>query len=180
MRPIPITPSVLLYSSTPSKFFLSQCLLRTFASACGILRATESNNENACSAVEIVFPPGAFNTTTPRRVAVSTSTLSTPTPARPTTRSLLPAFKISAVTFGLAAHHQRAERRNQFDKFALVQAGFNRDLQRVLAREFVHSALRNGIGDEDLRRSHGSLTFKRSIRSHKCHSERSEESLIFF
>jgi hypothetical protein len=47
----------------------------------------------------MVFPPGAFNTTTPRRVAVSTSTLSTPTPARPTTRSLLPAFKISAVTF---------------------------------------------------------------------------------
>ena len=67
--------------------------------------------------------------------------------------------------FGLAAHHQRAERRNQLDEFALVQAGFDRDMQRVLAREFVHSALRNGIGDEDLRRSHGSLTFKRSIRS---------------
>ncbi|KAG0506164.1 MAG: hypothetical protein Udaeo_04640 [Candidatus Udaeobacter sp.] len=59
--------------------------------------------------------------------------------------------------FGLAAHHQRAERRNQLDEFALVQAGFKRDLQRVLAREFVHSALRNGIGDEDLRRSHGSF-----------------------
>ena len=55
---------------------------------------------------------------------------------------------------GLAAHHQRAERRNQLDEFALVQAGFNRDLQRVLAREFVHSALRNGIGDEDLRARH--------------------------
>src|SRR5262249_42507097 len=68
---------------------------------------------------------------------------------------------------GLAAHHQRAERRNQVDEFALVQARFNRDLQRVLAREFVHSTLRNGIGDEDLRRSHSSLTFKRSIRSHK-------------
>src|SRR6478672_1970827 len=99
IRPIPITPSVLLYSSTPSKFFLSQALLRTFASACGIFRATQSNNENACSAVEIVFPPGAFSTTTPRRVAVSTSTLSTPTPARPTTRNFLAAFKIFAVTF---------------------------------------------------------------------------------
>src|ERR1700751_837686 len=99
MRPIPITPSVLLYSSTPSKFFLSQCLLRTFASACAILRATESSNENACSAVEIVLPPGAFSTTTPRRVAVSTSTLSTPTPARPTTRNRVAAFKIAPVTF---------------------------------------------------------------------------------
>ena len=54
----------------------------------------------------------------------------------------------------LAAYHQCAKRRNQVDKFTLVQAGFNRDLQRVLAREFVNPALRNGIGDEDLRRSH--------------------------
>src|SRR5215471_13236842 len=99
IRPIPITPSVLLYSSTPSKFFLSQFFPRMFASACGILRATESNNENACSAVERVFPPGALSTTMPRRVAASTSTLSTPTPARPTTRSFMPAFKIAAVIF---------------------------------------------------------------------------------
>ena len=49
-----------------------------------------------------------------------------------------------------------------------------------VARKFVHSALRNGIGDEDLRLSHDSLTFKPPIRSHKCHSERSEESLIIF
>jgi hypothetical protein len=39
------------------------------------------------SAVEIVLPPGVFITTTPRCVAASTSTLSMPTPARPTTRS---------------------------------------------------------------------------------------------
>jgi hypothetical protein len=30
-------------------------------------------------------------------------------------------------------------------------------VQRVLAREFIHSALRNRIGDEDLRLSHGSF-----------------------
>ncbi len=35
----------------------------------------------------MVLPPGVFITTTPRCVAASTSTLSTPTPARPTTRS---------------------------------------------------------------------------------------------
>ena len=35
-----------------------------------------------CSAVEIVFPPGVFITTIPRRVAAATSMLSTPTPAR--------------------------------------------------------------------------------------------------
>src|SRR5205823_3427650 len=99
MRPIPITPSVLLYSSTPSKFFLSQFFFRMLASACGIFRATQSKSEKACSAVETVFPPGALSTTIPRRVAASTSTLSTPTPARPTTRSFVPAFKIFELTF---------------------------------------------------------------------------------
>ena len=55
------------------------------ACACGILRASESSSENVCSAVEMVFPPGVFMTTMPRSVAAATSTLSTPTPARPTT-----------------------------------------------------------------------------------------------
>src|SRR5499427_4448588 len=97
MRPMPITPSVLLYNSTPSKFFLSQCLSRTFASACGILRATQSNNENACSAVEIVFPPGASDNA-----------------------QLATGIQNVSRHFGLAAHYQCAERRNQFDKFAFV------------------------------------------------------------
>ena len=39
------------------------------------------------SAAEIVLPEGALNTATPRSVAASTSMLSTPTPARPMTRS---------------------------------------------------------------------------------------------
>ena len=78
----------------------------------------------------------------------------TPTPARPDGTQFVTSIQNFGGDFGLAAHHQRAERRNQLDEFALVQAGFDRDLQRVLAREFVHSALRNGIGDEDLRRSH--------------------------
>src|SRR5436190_18592001 len=42
---------------------------------------------NESSAVETVLPPGVFITTTPCCVAASTSTLSTPTPARPTTRN---------------------------------------------------------------------------------------------
>ena len=40
-----------------------------------------------CSAAVITFDCGAFATTTPRLVAATTSTLSTPTPARPTARS---------------------------------------------------------------------------------------------
>ena len=40
-----------------------------------------------CSAAEMTVDSGAFATTMPRRVAASTSTLSTPTPARPITLS---------------------------------------------------------------------------------------------
>src|SRR5438128_7701387 len=55
--------------------------------------------EKVSSAVEIVLPPGVFMTTIPRCVAVSTSTLSTPTPARPTTRSRSAASMTLRVTF---------------------------------------------------------------------------------
>ena len=42
---------------------------------------------SVCSAAEMTVDSGAFATTIPRRVAASTSTLSTPTPARPITFS---------------------------------------------------------------------------------------------
>ena len=51
-----------------------------------------------CSAVERMFDCGAFTTITPRRVAASTSTLSRPMPARPTTTRSVPASSTSAVT----------------------------------------------------------------------------------
>ena len=52
-----------------------------------------------CSAAETTFDSGAFATTIPRRVAASTSTLSTPTPARPITFSLSALSMSSAVSF---------------------------------------------------------------------------------
>ena len=52
-----------------------------------------------CSAAAIVLPPGVFMQTIPRRVAASTSTLSSPTPARPITSSAEPASITSAVTW---------------------------------------------------------------------------------
>ena len=52
-----------------------------------------------CSAAETMFDSGAFATTIPRRVAASTSTLSTPTPARPITLRLSAAAISSAVSF---------------------------------------------------------------------------------
>ena len=177
---MPITPRILLYSSTPSKFFLSQALLRTFASACGILRETQSNNENACSAVEMVFPPGAFNTTTPRRVAASTSTLSTPTPARPTTRSLLPAFKISAVTLvwlrttsALNGGINSTSSRSFKPVLIVTCSAFSRASSSTPRCE-MESAMRT-FGEVT-----AILTFNPRSDLKKCHSERSEESLTIF
>jgi hypothetical protein len=52
----------------------------------------------ACSAVEMVLPPGVFITTTPRLLATGTSMLSTPTPARPMTFRFGAASSTLAVT----------------------------------------------------------------------------------
>ena len=55
------------------------------ACACGMLRASATSRPTVCSAAEVTVDSGALATTIPRRVAASTSTLSTPTPARPIT-----------------------------------------------------------------------------------------------
>ena len=51
-----------------------------------MLRASASSSAIVCSAAVTTLDWGALATTMPRRVAASTSTLSTPTPALPITR----------------------------------------------------------------------------------------------
>ena len=67
--------------------------------AWGTWRDSASISARACSAAAIVLPSGEFTTITPRRVAAGTSTLSTPTPARPMMRNLVAASITSAVTW---------------------------------------------------------------------------------
>src|ERR1035437_6712544 len=88
MLPRPMMPSVLPRSSWPMSFFFSHLPARVEALACGIRRAIASMSASVCSATETALPPGVFITSTPASVAASRSTLSTPTPARPMTRSL--------------------------------------------------------------------------------------------
>ncbi len=87
MLPSPTTPSVLPRSSLPMNFFFSHLPPHVLAVACGMWRAIASISASVCSATEIALPPGVFITSTPAAVAASRSTLSTPTPARPITRS---------------------------------------------------------------------------------------------
>src|SRR6266478_1073864 len=64
----------------------------------GTCRARESRSAKVCSATLTAFPPGVLITRTPRRVASSRSILSTPTPARPTTRRRCAFSRSSGVT----------------------------------------------------------------------------------
>ncbi len=88
MRPSPTMPSVLPRSSVPCSVFFSHLPARVVVSARERCRASESISPKVCSATATALPPGVFITTMPRRVAASRSMLSTPTPARPITRSV--------------------------------------------------------------------------------------------
>ena len=94
--PKPRIPSVFSYSSMPENLDRSHAPPVSEACACGTLRASASRRAIVCSAAVITFDCGALATTIPRLVAADTSTLSTPTPARPTARRRLALASISA------------------------------------------------------------------------------------
>src|SRR5262245_18537355 len=96
--PRPTMPSVLPSSSTPTFVERSHFPARIWASARAISRALARRRAKACSAADVTLPSGAFMTMTPRRLAASTSMLSTPIPARPMSLSLGPASMTSLVT----------------------------------------------------------------------------------
>ena len=99
MLPVPTTPSVFPSTSRPAEnFFFSHFPAQVLCEASATRRASARSSATVCSATETLLPPGAFITTTPRRVAASRSMLSTPVPARPITRSLVAAARNSAVT----------------------------------------------------------------------------------
>src|SRR5713226_75317 len=98
IRPSPIRPSVLPRTSVPAALDFSQRPSCIALSCRGTCRASASNSAKVCSATLTAFPPGVLMTRTPRRVASSRSMLSTPTPARPTTRSRGAFSRSSGVT----------------------------------------------------------------------------------
>ncbi len=98
MLPRPTTPSVLPASSRPSNFFFSHLPALSVRHASGIMRASDIRRVMACSAVVTALPVGVFITTMPRLEAASTSTLSTPMPARPITLSRSACASTRAVT----------------------------------------------------------------------------------
>ena len=101
IRPKPSTPSVLPSTSVPPNLLRSHLPPVRLAWACGMLRASASISATVCSAAATVLASGALATMMPFLEAAATSTLSTPTPARPTTRRLS-AFSISSASHFVA------------------------------------------------------------------------------
>lgn len=77
--------SVLPTIETPTNLVRSHFPSLMLASACATLRATAASRAMPCSAAATVLAVGALTTRQPAAVAALRSTLSTPTPARPTT-----------------------------------------------------------------------------------------------
>jgi hypothetical protein len=99
MRPKPRMPRVLSISSTPENFERSQRPALSEPWAWGMLRASASSSAIVCSAAVTTLDSGALATMMPRLVAAGTSTLSTPTPARPIALSCVARSMTSAVSF---------------------------------------------------------------------------------
>ena len=95
--PRPMTPMVLLHSSTPTNLLRSHLPPLSEATAWGIWRASAIIKAMVCSPVVTLLPPGVFMTTMPRLVAASASMFSYPTPARPITLRFFAASINSAV-----------------------------------------------------------------------------------
>ena len=91
-------PSVLPLSSVPCSDFFSHFPACISSLARPMWRAMASIKARVCSATAMALAPGVFITAMPLRVAASRSMLSTPTPARPITRSLWACSSSSALT----------------------------------------------------------------------------------
>ena len=97
-RPRPSTPTVLPASSVPVKRLRSHSPSRRAWCACGMWRAAASSSPTVSSAAETRLAVGAVTTMTPAAVAARTSMVSSPVPARATTRSRGAAASTSAST----------------------------------------------------------------------------------
>ena len=92
-------PTVLPASSVPTNFGFSHLPAAIEAAARGTQRSCASSTAKVCSTAETTLPVGELRTRTPRSEAAGTSTLSTPTPARPTTVRRGAAARSAASTF---------------------------------------------------------------------------------
>ena len=102
-----------------------------------------------CSAAVITFDCGALATITPRFVAASTSTLSTPTPARPTALRRVGALEQPGVERGGGADQDAVEVADAALELVLVPVEPELDLEAGVAQE-LDARLPDLLPDENL------------------------------
>ena len=149
MRPKPSTPSVFSYSSTPLNSARSHAPPVSEPCACGTFRASASSSASVCSAAVITFDWGAFATITPRFVAASTSTLSTPTPGPPDRLQALGALEQRRVELGGGADQDAVELADAALELRLVPVDADLDLEPGVAQQ-LHAGVADLLLDEDL------------------------------
>src|SRR2546426_790291 len=163
MLPVPTTPSVFPSSSRPAEnFFFSHFPAQVLCEASATRRASASSSATVCSATETLLPPGAFITTTPRRVAASRSMLSTPVPARP---ELDPGAEIVQATLDRPDHHQHVE----IVEVAEMGDAEDLPLRRVLTADqfdpvLLEQVLDQLLGIDPVRREHGGHRRRGALR----------------
>ena len=101
-----------------------------------------------CSTAETTLPVGELSTRTPRAEAAGTSTLSTPTPARPTTVSRGAASEERRVDLRRAAHQERVRVRERGEKRLPGRAREVHDLVAGLAQH-LEAGRGDLLGDDD-------------------------------
>ena len=141
-------PTVLPASSEPTNFDFSHWPGAIEAAASGIRRSSASSTANVCSTAETTLPVGEFRTRTPRAEAAGTSTLSTPTPARPTTVSFGAAAKSAASTFVALRTSSASASSSAARSSSRETPGEVDDLVAGLAQQ-VEAGRRDLLGDDD-------------------------------
>ena len=147
MRPSPSTPRVLPYSSMPDHFERSQDPATSAPWAWGMLRARAQISATVCSAAEMMLDCGALQTITPCRVAASTSTLSSPTPARAITLRLRRRRDHVGVDRGGRPHDDAVVVDDRLEQLVLGQPGPHVDV--VVLGQGGDTGLGQLVGDED-------------------------------
>ena len=123
----------------------------TLACASGMLRQSASSMAIVCSVADMMFAVGALMTRMPRAVQASTSTLSSPTPARPTMRSRVPAFTSSGVTAVPLRVMSASDSATASQQLVAFQAGAVVEIDVLRRAQDGEAGLGEGVGDEDLR-----------------------------
>ena len=146
MRPMPMMPSVLLWSSTPWNSFRFHFPLRTRGVGLrDFARGAEQEREGVLGGGDGVAAGRVHDDHAAARGGLDVHIIDADASAADDAQSCA-GLQDGRGDFRFAAHDDGAEIGNELDERGFRQAGFFGDVERGIAGEFVETALRNRIG----------------------------------